>query len=70
MYQLSYILLLYLQLFVALFAVPCVRMPYNYIEWCAQLVIVVLLMQVPTSALEAEVAKMTSESHLYYNKGL
>ena len=29
-----------------------------------------LLMQVPTSALEPEVAKVTSESHLYYNKGL
>ena len=39
------------------------------IQCCAQL-IVVLLMQVPTSALEPEVAKMTSESHLYYNKGL
>ena len=49
----------------ALFAVACVCS----IECCAQL-IRVLLMQVPTSALETEVAKMTSESHLYYNKGL
>ena len=49
----------------ALFAAACVCP----IQCLAQL-IVDLLMQVPTSALEPEVAKVTSESHLYYNKGL